>query len=201
MIGLTHNAIIKAISNFEILAQSEISRLMPLIGKRDLRQAAVMIPMLVHESRWHLLLTCRSKSLVEHSGQVAFPGGAWEQQDPDLKTTALREMHEEIGILPDDVDVFGTLGDISITTGYFVRLFVGAIPWPYILQIDSNEVESAFIVPLNWLANPQHHTVQFRYFDGQKFPVIYFDEYEGHQLWGASAEMTLLLLSVLGLIK
>ncbi|MFN2304243.1 MAG: hypothetical protein ACK2TV_10985, partial [Anaerolineales bacterium] len=55
------------------------------------------------------------------------------------------------------------------------------------------------IVPLRWLNDPDHRKIQYRSYAGREFPVIYFDNYEGHQLWGASAEMTLALLSALEL--
>ena len=158
-----------------------------------------MIPLLEHEGRWHILLTHRSQHLLEHRGQVAFPGGAQERGDKNLKWTALREMYEEIGVDPNDVFVFGHLGNMPIITGYIVRPYVGQIPWPYELEISKDEVESAFIVPLKWLVDPDHRTVRYRSFAGREFPVIFFDHFAGHQLWGASAEMVVALLSALGL--
>jgi len=168
------------------------------LGK--LRPAVVMIPLLTHEGHWHVLLTHRSEELVEHRGQVAYPGGSREGNDADLQDTALREMFEEIGVHPRDVEVFGHLGDMPILTGYLVRLFVGQIPWPYDLKINPTEVKSAFIVPLKWLVDPDHRTMQYRSYAGREFPVIYFDQFEGHQLWGASAEMTIALLDVLNMV-
>jgi len=155
--------------------------------------------MLESDGHWHVLLTQRSQELVEHRGQVAYPGGAREHQDENLQVTALREMYEEVGVNPRDVTVFGYLGDMPIITGYKVRLFVGQIPWPYDLEINYNEVESAFIVPVKWLADPDHRTIQYRSYAGREIPVIFFDHFEGYQLWGASAEMTLALLSALNL--
>jgi 8-oxo-dGTP pyrophosphatase MutT (NUDIX family) len=162
-------------------------------------RAAVMIPMLHIERDWHVLLTQRSEALVEHRGQVAFPGGAQESQDTNLSHTALREMQEEIGVKPEDVHVFGHLGDMPVITGYLVRPYVGQIPWPYPLEISMDEVHSVFTIPLKWLADPHNRTIQFRSYAGREFPVIFFQLYEGYQLWGASAEMTLALLSALGL--
>jgi 8-oxo-dGTP pyrophosphatase MutT (NUDIX family) len=138
--------------------------------------------------------------LDEHRGQVAYPGGARDAQDNDLQETALREMQEEIGVNPEDVNVFGHLGDMPIITGYLVRPFVGQIPWPYPLEISSDEVESVFKVPLTWLADLNNHHVEYRSFAGREFPLILFEPFDGYRLWGASAEMTLALLSALRLI-
>lgn len=67
-------------------------------------------------------------------------------------------------------------------------------------MVNPAEVESAFIVPLNWLVDPNHITVQYCSYAGRELPVIFFDHFEGHQLWGASAEMTMALLEALGLV-
>ena len=167
---------------------------------RSYRASAVIMPLLIHEGQWHLLFTQRSNQLQEHSGQVSFPGGSWEEDDPDLQATALREMEEEIGVAPQDVQVLGALGEMPILTGYLVRVYVGQIPWPYFLQLNGDEVESTFIVPLKWLKDPAHRTERFRSIAGREFPVIYFDLFEEHLLWGASAEMTVRLLDALGKI-
>jgi len=199
MVKLTSKEISDAISAYQIQQNERYAEILMAESIKNYRQAAVIIPLLKKDGYWHVLLTLRSKELVEHRGQVAFPGGAREADDENLQWTALREMHEEVGVEPHDVQILGCLGDMPVITGYMVRLFVGEIPWPYELIINSNEVENAFIVPLNWLADPVHHTVKYRTFAGREIPVIYFDHYDGYQLWGASAEMTMALLSALNL--
>ena len=163
------------------------------------RRAAVMIPMFEYNNDWHILLTQRSDTVEDHRGQVAFPGGAREKEDKDLSETALREMQEEIGVKPEDVDIFGHLGDMSILTGFLVRIYVGRIPWPYEIKIAREEVKSVFSIPIPWLADSENHHIQFRNYAGREVPVIFFDYYDGYQLWGASAEMTLGLLKALNL--
>ena len=200
MLRPSQQEIFQAIESFRIQQEERFVNRYSSKDVEKLRPAAVIIPLLVNGGHWHVLLTHRSEELVEHRGQVAFPGGAYERSDEDLQTTALREMYEEIGVHPGDVEVFGHLGEMPILTGYCVRLFVGQIPWPYDLVINPAEVESAFIVPLKWLVDPDHRTVQYRSFAGREFPVIYFNHFEGHQLWGASAEMTIALLEALRLV-
>jgi 8-oxo-dGTP pyrophosphatase MutT (NUDIX family) len=182
------------------IASQQLDRFLGLIPPEELarfRSSAVIMPLIWNDNEWHLLFTHRSARLIEHSGQVSFPGGAREQGDGSLEMTALREMWEEIGIRPEDVDVFGTLGEMPVITGYRVQVFVGQIPWPYELTINHDEVESVFTVPLSWLADPDHRMIRYRSYAGHEVPVIFFDLYEGYQLWGASAEMTVTLLEVL----
>jgi len=201
MLKLTRTEIKQAVQTYEIDYRKRYGNLFSEDVVGNLRRAAVMIPMLEIDHQWHILLTKRSDSLTEHRGQVAFPGGAQEVQDKDLTQTGLREMQEEIGIRPQDVRVFGNLGDMPIMTGYLIRPFVCEIPWPYILEISNAEVQSAFKVPLSWLANPKNHRSEYRSYAGREYPVVYFDHYDGHQLWGASAEMTLALLEALNLYR
>lgn len=164
------------------------------------RSAAIVMPLVEIDSAWHLLYTLRTNELLEHSGQVSFPGGGREPRDATLTATALREMEEEIGVHPDDVVVFGALGNLSVVTGYSVRMIVGEIPWPYPLNINRQEVAQVFTIPLRWLSDLNRHTVRDHTYRGEILPVVYFDLYQGYQLWGASAEMTLRLLKALEMV-
>ena len=51
----------------------------------------------------HLLLIKRQGGQDVHAHQIALPGGQYEPSDLDLKTTALREAYEEVGILPAQI--------------------------------------------------------------------------------------------------
>ena len=201
MLHYSNNDISRALKSFQIQQEGRFAELFSKESYQNLRSAAVIIPLIEHENRWYLLLTRRSENLEEHRDQVAFPGGGMEPGDQDLQSTALREMYEEIGVDPGHVLILGQLGDMPVITRYQVRIFVGKIPWPYELKINENEVKNVFIVPLDWLADPNHRTVRYRSYAGREFPVIFFDDYEGQQLWGASAEMTINLLIALGLVK
>lgn len=200
MLNLTSEEISRALSVYQIQQHNRFFELLSSEKLINFQQSAVLIPLLETEGRWHVLLTCRSQELVEHRGQVAFPGGVRERGDENLQWTALRETYEEVGIEPHDVQILGSLGDMPIITGYMVRLFVGEIPWPYELTVNTDEVESAFVIPLDWLADPLHRTIKYRNYAGREIPVIFFDPYDDYRLWGASAEMTLALLSAFELI-
>ena len=198
--AITKESIIQALNINQIHQHDRFIQLFSPEDIKSFRPAAVFLPLLKSHGCWHVLLTQRSQSLVEHSSQVAFPGGARDISDESLQSTALREMNEEIGVDPADVQVFGHLGDMPVITGYMVRLFVGRIPWPYILEINPKEVDSIFTVPLEWLADPAHRSTQNRIYSGREFPVIFFQIYQGHQLWGASAEMIMVFLKALKII-
>ncbi len=66
--------------------------------ERQLRSAAVLIPILEHNSGFTILLTQRTETMSNHPGQIAFPGGTKEVAESTPEETALRETEEEIGI-------------------------------------------------------------------------------------------------------
>ena len=53
-----------------------------------------------------VLLTQRAATLRQHSGQVAFPGGAADPEDYGAIHTALREAQEETGLDPSGIRPF-----------------------------------------------------------------------------------------------
>ena len=172
----------------------------PGLLKEPLRPAAVLIPLLRIEGEWHVLFIRRAEHAEDlHSGQVAFPGGGSHPRDKDLITTALREAYEEIGLAPADVRILGTLNEFITISSYRVTPVIGVMPWPYHLILDPNEVSRAFTIPLEWLANPDNHSIQERILPPPYRPasVIYFQPYDGELLWGASARFALGLVWLL----
>lgn len=196
--------------NFNHLIPDEITKLLSRGSKAtedvprhliesEFDQAAVLIPFLRDRGEWHLLYIRRSNYMDDyHGGQVAFAGGKYELDDNTLEETALRETHEEIGIRPQDVTILGSLNHHHSISRFQITPVVGHIQWPYELTLESKEVARAFTIPLNWLANPAHHHIEQRQLKpDESFPVVYFDEYDGELLWGATARMTLSLISLL----
>jgi 8-oxo-dGTP pyrophosphatase MutT (NUDIX family) len=165
------------------------------------RPAAVLIPFLRKAGQWHLLFTRRNASLVEHSGQVSFPGGRADPEDSGPAVTALREAREEIGLQPEDVRILGHLDEFLTITNYLVTPVVGVIPWPYPLRISPIEVSRVFTIPLEWLAAPVNCEEKQRDVPGlnRTVTVYYFHPYDGEVLWGATARFTLTLLKKLNL--
>lgn len=165
------------------------------------KPAAVLIPLLLGQDCWSILLTRRNSDLPEHSGQVAFPGGRADLEDASPEQTALREAHEEIGLNPQDVRILGRLQDYLTITNYNVSPVVGVIPWPYPLHPAEEEVSRIFTIPLAWLAQAGNYEERPRLLPPPYPPaqVIYFHPYDGEVLWGASARMALNLIKALGI--
>jgi 8-oxo-dGTP pyrophosphatase MutT (NUDIX family) len=69
----------------------------------------------------HVVLTERVDRGGHHSGEVSFPGGVAEPDDPDLVATAIREASEEVGLDPEaaGVRVIGMLDTFLIPVSGF----------------------------------------------------------------------------------
>ena len=91
-------------------------------------EAAVLVPIYIHDGELHLVFTKRREELRRHAGEISFPGGRRDEGERDLVQTALREAEEEIGLPRDCVEVVGALQPTpTIATGYAVYPFVGII--------------------------------------------------------------------------
>ncbi|MGI9224930.1 MAG: CoA pyrophosphatase [Woeseiaceae bacterium] len=156
-----------------------------------LTPAGVLIPVMERSATLSVLLTQRSAELKHHAGQVSFPGGRMEEHDGDVRVTALRETHEEVGIAPHHVSVIGYLGPMPTITGYAVTPVIGLVSDAAELVIDRTEVEYAFEVPLEFLLDDANDRLVERRFHGRSIPMLEF-HYAGNRIWGATAQMLLL---------
>jgi 8-oxo-dGTP pyrophosphatase MutT (NUDIX family) len=133
----------------ELLLTPEEAAAMDAHGRTD---AAVLIPMYGWPQRPGLVFTERRADLRRHAGEISFPGGQRDEPDEDLRSTALREAQEEIGLDPDRVELAGALPPIgTYVTSYRVHPFVGLIPEDLPLQPNPAEVETVLTFELEQL--------------------------------------------------
>ncbi len=97
-----------------------------------------------------LLLTRRSSKLRNHAGQWAFPGGRIDEGET-AEQTALREMHEEIGLDLPPTAIIGRLDDFATRSGFVITpIVVWAGPQPR-FNPNADEVESIHRIPVSEL--------------------------------------------------
>ena len=76
------------------------------------RLAAVVLPIFANAPH-EVVFIERARHLRRHAGEIAFPGGALDEDDDgDRARAALRELHEEIGIPPAAVTIVGRLASV-----------------------------------------------------------------------------------------
>lgn len=134
-----------------------------------------------------ILLTRRTQWVHTHKGQVSLPGGLFEASDPSLLATALRETQEEVGIQTEGLEILGALPTVDTTSSFRIFPWVGRSNEVLNLNVNPQEVERAFFLPLEILMNQG--------FNVTKIPIegIFVHspalEWEGETIWGATARI------------
>jgi 8-oxo-dGTP pyrophosphatase MutT (NUDIX family) len=117
-------------------------------NRPDLRQAAVGLVLIEDaQGRPCFLLTRRTSSLRAHPGQFALPGGRLDGDETPTEA-ALREVHEEIGLLLGPGAVLGQLDDFVSRSGYVMTPIVAWGGVNPALAPAPDEVEILHVVPL-----------------------------------------------------
>ncbi len=155
------------------------------------RRAGVMALFYADENlRTSLLLILRKTYEGVHSNQIGFPGGKEEEDDADLLETALRETHEEVGVLPKHIEVIKPLSEVYIAPSNFVvSPFIGLYKNKNQFVIQEDEVETIVEVLLTDFMNDANLVftqISTSYAKKVKVPAFNFD---GHIVWGATAMM------------
>jgi 8-oxo-dGTP pyrophosphatase MutT (NUDIX family) len=132
-----------------VLLSAEEAAALDVRGRVD---AGVLVPLYVQDDDLHVVFTKRRDDLRRHPGEISFPGGRRDEGEDDLRTTALREAEEEIGLPPSAVEIVGALQPTpTIATGYAVYPFVGVIEPGHTWKPSAREVAEVIELPLRAL--------------------------------------------------
>lgn len=149
--------------------------------------SAVLVPVLETAEGPLLLFTRRSEGLPRHPGEVSFPGGRVDPRDAGPREAALREMEEEVGTPPDEVEVLGHLTEYETYRGTLISVYVGTLETGAVPRhpASEEEVDEVLYVPLEGLLEPGTNEVSPRRGPVHDGPFIYdVRSYEGRALAG-----------------
>ncbi|SEO53294.1 CoA pyrophosphatase [Aquisalimonas asiatica] len=156
------------------------------VDTSSLRDAAVLVPLVERRGGLQVILTRRSEALTKHAGQISFPGGRVDPGDASPMAAALRECHEEIGLLSSGVDVLGSLPRYPTISGFMIHPFVGHVHNPGRLRAEPSEVAEIFEVPLAFFLDPANHQPHDVDVNGETYR-LHAMPYGDYYIWGATA--------------
>ncbi len=181
------------------------------------RYYSVFIPFIRTEQGIHLLYEVRSESLRSQPGEVCFPGGRIEAgENPQM--TAIRETCEELGVQPEQIDVYEEIEPLITPFNVVIYLFVGELKIDSIdsLKFNRDEVQRVFTVPVDFFLEndadayyvesqftfpedfPFHKVPKGRSYNWRNgyYPILFYD-YGEEVIWGLTARMTSNLMKTL----
>jgi 8-oxo-dGTP pyrophosphatase MutT (NUDIX family) len=161
----------------------------------DLVPAAVLVPIILGPAPG-ILLTKRTSHLAQHAGQVSFPGGRTDPDDPHPEATALREAQEEIGLDPARVELLGRLTDYVTGTGYRITPVLGLVPPGLDFTPSPDEVEAVFELPMAVLLDPDAPRRRRAHYRG-RWRNFWVWPHPDYYIWGATAAILVHLAHVL----
>jgi 8-oxo-dGTP pyrophosphatase MutT (NUDIX family) len=167
-----------------VLLEPEAAMALEVRGRTE---AAVLVPLYLEDGVLHAVFTKRREDMRRHPGEISFPGGRYEEGEPDLRATALREADEEIGLPQDAVEILGALQPTpTIATGYAVYPFVGLIEPGRTWTPSAREVAEVLELSLSELLAGYARRRLIR----RGLPIR-TDTYlaQDHLIWGATARI------------
>ena len=149
-----------------------------------------------------LLLTERAHDMRSHPGQVSFPGGSLDPDDPSPVHAALREAQEEVGLDPAGVDVYAVLPQLWLPPSNFAVTPVLAW-WRQegpVGVVDTREVHAVFRVRLEELLDPTNR-ITVTHPSGYSSPGFLVGHDNELILWGFTAGLINKLFDYVGLTR
>ena len=178
----------------ELLKNTDFTKVVP-------KKAAVMMLFYPKAHQTHLALILRNSYNGVHSSQIAFPGGKVEVEDFDLEQTAIRETHEEIGVLPSAINVVRAFTEVYIPpSNYMVYPFLGYCQDALDFELQVDEVAGIVELPLIDFLDDKiivTNTMITSYAGSIEVPGFQVNE---HFVWGATAMMLSELKETLKLV-
>ena len=178
----------------ELLKNTDFTKIVP-------KKAAVMMLFYPKNAQTHLALILRTSYNGVHSSQIAFPGGKVEADDFDLKQTALRETHEEIGVHPNTINVVKAFTEVYIPpSNFIVHPFFGYSHDELSFELQVDEVAGIVELPLKDFLDDKivvTNTMKTSYAESIEVPGFQVEE---HFIWGATAMMLSELKETLKLV-
>jgi len=169
-------------------SMKRVQELMGVVPSIKAKPSSVLLLLYPVEGAFYIVFIQRPDYEGVHAGQISLPGGKREPGDSDLTETALRESHEEVGIIPEDVRILGKLSDLYIPPSRFlVTPFVGYCPNRPDFVKNPTEVDEIIEVKISDLfSEPALQVIKHKVGLGIQIKAPAF-VVNGCVIWGATA--------------
>ena len=167
-----------------------------LVRRATMRSAAVLILLYRRGTEWFVPFTVRPDTMLDHAGQVSFPGGMVEAGET-TRDGALRELEEELGVPRDSVEVLGSLSPMFLFVSNFrITPWLAMVREPVTFRPCDREVAEVLEVPVPYMMNPANYGVHRHERGALQFSAPYLG-WGGYHVWGATCIMLAELTTIL----
>ncbi|MHA1689934.1 MAG: NUDIX hydrolase [Promethearchaeota archaeon] len=130
-----------------------------MIHEGFIKSAVIVLLIPMNDQPYQLVLICRTKKKEDkHSGEMAFPGGIFDpKKDDSLRSTALRELEEELSISREHVKILGCLDDHLTPKGFIITPFVGYIYKSLKMTKQEEEIKEIIHIPITFFLNKKNY--------------------------------------------
>ena len=174
-----------------------INSLQAFNTSENARKSGVLILLFPEDDLIKTVVIKRPEYDGVHSGQIAFPGGRWEEGDQDLVDTALREAREEIGLDTSLVTITGQLTELFIPpSNSLVFPVIGYCDERPVMKPQASEVDKIICFPIFDLLKPDCCTTKTVTVGNwtSEVPCYYI---HNEIIWGATAMILSELLEII----
>lgn len=158
--------------------------------EKTARHSAVMMLLYPKGADLFILLIQRASCGGVHSGQIAFPGGAYDKSDQDLRYTALRETYEEVGIDMKSITCIKAFSKVYVPPSNFVvQPYLGVLKQTPVFNCNAAEVAHVIELPVKELLSShiiRQVDIKTSYAEFVQVPAFVYQEYT---IWGATGMM------------
>lgn len=151
------------------------------------RDSSVLLLFYPNNGQLYIPFMKRTTGNTNHSGQISFPGGKYEESDANRTITAIRETNEELGVEYEKIKILGFLTELYIPVSNFMVLPVlGYCDKRPDFTLSEFEVEELIEMPITQLLDKNNTSEFTMEKNGFKIHAPYFKAKE-HKIWGATA--------------